>query len=183
MDNNDKFEALTNMAAELNASLAADILDVPIVEHFKIQKTFHPNIIFAAVSDDDYIEQFVFDSVLPESVDIEEKIKQVVADTVEEMKKNELEYPNDNLYFYKLHKSVFDYRVYIQNFIKEVDDSVILIKQFNVYFIEPESRNFYQLSLSSCPVDFQTVDQKELENQLYSVLVKIMDGIKYIENE
>ena len=120
---------------------------------------------------------------MPENVDVEEKIKQVVADTIEEMKNNDLKYQNDNLYFYKLHKSVFDYRVYIQNFIKEVDDSVILIKQFNVYFIEPTSRNFYQLSLSSCPVDFQTVNQKELENQLYSILVKIMDGITYLENE
>ena len=104
MDNNDKLEALMNMAAELNAGLAADILDVPIIEHFKLQKTFHPNIIFAAVSDDDYIEQLVFDSVLPENVDVEEKIKQVVADTIEEMKNNDLKYPNDNLYFYKLHK-------------------------------------------------------------------------------
>lgn len=183
MENNDKFEALMNMAAELNASIAADILDVPIIEHFKLQETFHPKIIFAAVSDDDYIEQLVFDSVLPEDISIEDKIKDVVADTVEEMKRNDLKYPNDNLYFYKLHKSVFDYHVYIQNFVKEVDDSVILIKQFNVYFIEPKSRNFYQLSLSSCPVDFKTVDQKELENQLYSILVKIMDNVTYMENE
>lgn len=177
----DKFNTLMDMAAKLNANLEADILDVPIIEHFKVQDVFNPNVMFVAVSDDDYIEQFIFDSVLPEDVTVGDKIIQVVADTIEEMKKNDLKYPEDNLYFYKLHESVFDYRIYIQNYIKEVDGSDILIKQFNVYFIEPKTRNFYQLSLSSCPVDYNTVNQTELEEQLYSILVKILDNITYSE--
>lgn len=180
MDN--KVDFLVNMASRMNAKLEADILDVPVIEHFKLQDILHPNIIFAAVSDEDYIEQFVFDSILPKDLTLEEKINQVISDTIAEMKKNNLKYPNDNLYFYRIHKSVFDYRVYIQNYIKEVDNSIILIKQFNVYFMEPKNRYFYQLSLSSCPVDYTTTNHRKLEEQLYSILVKIMDNIRYSNN-
>jgi hypothetical protein len=176
-----KEDILMNIATDLNTYLEADILDVPIIDHFKVQEGFSPNIMFVAVSDDDYIEQLVFDSVLPTDISVEEKINQVIADTINEMKNNGLINPEDNLYFYKDHKSLFDYKIYIQNFVKDIEDSTILIKQFNVYFIEPNTRNFYQLSLSSGPVDYNTVDQKELEKQLYFILEKILDDISYSE--
>lgn len=176
-----KEDILMNIATDLNTYLEADILDVPIIDHFKVQEGFSPNIMFVAVSDDDYIEQLVFDSVLPTDISVEEKINQVIADTINEMNNNGLINPEDNLYFYKDHKSLFDYKIYIQNFVKDIEDSTILIKQFNVYFIEPNTRNFYQLSLSSGPVDYNTVDQKELEKQLYFILEKILDDISYSE--
>ena len=176
-----KEDILMNIATDLNTYLEADILDVPIIDHFKVQEGFSPNIMFVAVSDDDYIEQLVFDSVLPTDISVEEKINQVIADTINEMKNNGLINPEDNLYFYKDHKSLFDYKIYIQNFVKDIEDSAILIKQFNVYFIEPNTRNFYQLSLSSGPMDYNTVDQKELEKQLYYILEKILDDISYSE--
>ena len=177
----DKDEIIRNIAADLNTYLDADILDVPIIDHFKVQEGFSPNIMFVAVSDDDYIEQLVFDSVLPEEMTVEQKIDQVITDTIQEMKNNELNNPEENLFYYKDHKALFDYKVYVQNFVKDIEDSTILIKQFNVYFMEPKTRNFYQLSLSSGPMDYNTVDQKELEKQLYFILEKILDDISYSE--
>ena len=177
----DKEERMMNIVKDLNTHLEADILDVPIIDHFKVQKFFNPNVMFVAVSDDGYIEQLVFDSTLPENLSLDNKINQVINDTILEMKNVGLNNPDDNLYFYKEHKALFDYKIYIQNFIKDIEGSTILIKQFNVYFMEPKTRNFYQLSLSSCPVDYTTVNQKELEKQLYFILEKILNDIVYSE--
>ena len=55
-----KEDILMNIATDLNTYLEADILDVPIIDHFKVQEGFSPNIMFVAVSDDDYIEQLVY---------------------------------------------------------------------------------------------------------------------------
>lgn len=176
----DKKEKAIQMARSLNNKLEASIMNVPVLEGFNIIKnTPADNIIFAAISEDHYIEQLVADSYLKEEDTLESKIEESINTTEEYMGQANLELKAFK--FLKEFNGEFKFRVYIQDYIINTPTQGA-IRQINAYFVESKYNKFYQLSLSTGPIKvpsnvFQP-GEIDLENDpITKDLVEMMDTI------
>ena len=80
---------------------------------------------------------------------------------------------------FKLHKKYsangLDFVVYIQDNIMNANGKRRLIRQFNIYFVEPKSGGFHLLSLASPP--FNLPSDKIIADKIDLVNDKITNGL------
>lgn len=185
---NKKEEAI-KIAKDLNKKLEASIINVPVLEGFNIIKnTTSDDIVFAAITEDHYIEQLVAGDYLNEQDTLESKIEESIQETKEFINKSNLESPLQNFILLKELESTFKFKIYVQDYIIKTS-TPSGIRQLNAYFIEPRYNKFYQLSLSTGPIAIPSTIYEpgkiDLENDnITKDLIKMMDtiltNIKYV---
>ena len=184
-DNMSKDKVL-DFAKRLNEKYT-DNLNIPILGGFK--PVVNPGTMFTAVSDEGYVEQFIVDSKLLNGEDFESHLNKVIDNTTLAMQNAGLENADAN---FKLHKKYsangLDFVVYIQDNIMNANGKRRLIRQFNIYFVEPKSGGFHLLSLASPPFNLPSdkiiADKIDLVNDkitncLDKACKDIMDHITY----
>ncbi len=162
-----------------------DNLNIPILGGFKVIN--NPGTMFTAVSDEGYVEQFIVDSKLVDGEDFESHLAKVIESTTIAMQNAGLDKPS-----LKLHKEYeannLKFKVYIQDNKILAGNKERFIRQFNIYFVEPNSGAFHLLSLATPPFDLPTdkiiVDKIDLVNDkitngLDTACTDIMNHITY----
>jgi len=176
------------MAQTLNLRLHAEQLFIPLINNFKIEQVQDPQIVFSA-TDGMFVEQLVSDGSMNTNETFEQRIDLVVKNTLNFMKGySELNNEN-NLFFYKDYSNgIFNYKIYVQDFIVNVQDTTKVIRQFNAYFIEPEFNDFYQLTIASPALQMPTeilklgvvdINNDQITQSLDNLLKLVMDNLKY----
>lgn len=186
----DRKEQAIQMAKSLNNKLEASIMNVPVLEGFNIMRNAtSDNIIFAAISENHYIEQLIADAYLKENETLDSKIEESIKTTEEYMAKAKLSQSDKNFIFLKEYSGTFKFKVYIQDYVIN-NPKPSAIRQINAYFVEPQYNKFYQLSLSTGPIALPSEVYKagiiDLESDLITKeLVEMMDiiisNIKYVQ--
>ena len=184
-----KKEQVIEMAKNLNNRVEAGIINIPILEGFDIiENVTEPNIIFAAISENRYIEQLIVGDTLKENETLEDKVKETIKISEEYMEKQDLEYAQDNFIHLRDYNNNFKFKVYIQDYIFKDSSERRAIRQINAYFIEPEYNKFYQLSISTGPIGIPTKMLKmgkiDLQNDLITrelvlMMETLITNIKY----
>lgn len=176
------------MAQTLNLRLHAEQLFIPLINNFKIEQVQDPQIVFSA-TDGMFVEQLVSDGSMNTNETFEQRIDLVVKNTLNFMKGySELNNEN-NLFFYKDYSNgIFNYKIYVQDFIVNVQDTTKVIRQFNAYFIEPEFNDFYQLTIALPALQMPTeilklgvvdINNDQITQSLDNLLKLVMDNLKY----
>lgn len=176
------------MAQTLNLRLHAEQLFIPLINNFKIEQVQDPQIVFSA-TDGMFVEQLVSDGSMNTNETFEQRIDLVVKNTLNFMKGySELNNEN-NLFFYKDYSNgIFNYKIYVQDFIVNFQDTTKVIRQFNAYFIEPEFNDFYQLTIASPALQMPTeilklgvvdINNDQITQSLDNLLKLVMDNLKY----
>lgn len=178
----DRKEQAIKLAKNLNNKLEASIMNVPVLEGFNIMKnTTSENIVFAAISENHYIEQLIADAHLKEDETLDSKVEESIKTTEEYMAKAKLSQSTKNFIFLKEYNGTFKFKIYIQDYIIN-NPTPRAIRQINAYFVEPQYNKFYQLSLSTAPITIPSETYKpgkiDLESDLITKdLVEMMDVI------
>ena len=177
-----------NMAQTLNFRLHAEQFSIPMLQNFKIEETQDPQIVFNA-TDGMFIQQLVSDGTMRMNETLEQRIDLVVKNTINFMKKYSKLNNDNSLFYYKDYSNgIFNYKVYVQDFIIEVDNVKKIIRQMNAYFIEPNFRDFYQLTISSPALQMPTeilrlgvVDliNDQITRSIDNILNQVMSNMSY----
>ncbi len=181
-----KNEKAVEFAKKLNENYT-DSLNIPILGGFKVVE--NPGTMFTAVSNEGYMEQFIVDGRLRENETFEEHLKEAIQETKKSMRDNGLANPDKYIKFLRKYSANgLDFTIYIQDNIIEVNNTKRIIRQFNMYFLENNSRAFQLLTLSTPPFELPTniinIDEIDLENDeitksLNNTCTDIMDHISY----
>ena len=170
--NNNQMDAALKLAKIMNYRKHAEMLDIPLLNGFEVKKSDVPSVILLATNNG-IMEQLVSDGTIDES--FEERIKLVISNTKDFMKKTGCQNIDDSFIYYKDYSNgVFDYKLYFCDIVK--DNKVV--RQINAYFIEPESRYFYEIILAAPPIDKIDVNDNITKNILQRLKV-ILNNIKY----
>lgn len=177
-----------NMAQTLNFRLHAEQFSIPMLQNFKIEETQDPQIVFNA-TDGMFIQQLVSDGTMRTNETLEQRIDLVVKNTINFMKKYSQLNNDNSLFYYKDYSNgIFNYKVYVQDFIIEVDNVKKIIRQMNAYFIEPNFRDFYQLTISSPALQMPTEILKlgvvdlindQITRSIDNILNQVMSNMSY----
>lgn len=145
-----------NIASMMNFRLHAEQLDIPVINNYKVEIVQEPQIVFSA-TDGMFVEQLVSDGPMMQNETFEHRIDLVVKNTTNFMKSYSPLNNEKSLFYYKdCSNGIFNYKIYVQDFIIEVDNITKVIRQFNAYFIEPKFNDFYQLTISSPAIEMPT---------------------------
>lgn len=176
------------MAQTLNFRLHAEQLSIPLINNFKIEQVQDPQIVFSA-TDGMFVEQLVSDGSMNTNEKFEQRIDLVVKNTLNFMKGYSDLNNENNLFFYKDYSNgFFNYKIYVQDFIVNVQGTTKVIRQFNAYFIEPEFNDFYQLTIASPALQMPTeilklgvvdINNDQITQSLDNLLKLVMDNLKY----
>jgi len=170
----DMDQVVIDMTKELNEKNILDNVKVPILKGY--EELEFSGTIFTAASITDSLEQFLCDGIITEP--FEEHIEKVIKDTLEAMKEGKLEV-NDNTIFYlsDYHTKDFYFKVYVQDNIGEG----MIIRQFNMYFMDPKTNAFYQLSLTTAPYPTSQMEYvtNEFSHKMLPTLKSLMDQVHY----
>lgn len=182
-----------NIAKNMNTLAHLESLLIPILDGFteEQQNLTDPNhrIVFTATKNNT-VELFAADGVLDDNESFGERINKVVRQINEEVKTNEL-YKEDRKYlvYYKDYTSSFNYKIYIQDILTGSKDDLKFIRQLSAYFVEPQTREFYQISMSAGSYsvnkgykllrDIENYEEDEIVKGLEKDLTLIMDNIVY----
>lgn len=147
-------------------------LAIPVLEEYKVIEE-DSDAIFIAVSPDNSVEQYLEDGQLEENETFDQRLKKVLEETKESMKSYGL-LEKDFVYLGEIKNPPFDFRLFLQDNIKDG----MIVRQINAYFIEPESRYFYEITLSAPQMVLETVNEFVLKN-LYDRMRFIVTNIKY----
>lgn len=177
-----------NMAQTLNFRLHAEQFSIPMLQNFKIEETQDPQIVFNA-TDGMFIQQLVSDGTMRMNETLEQRIDLVIKNTINFMKKYSQLNNDNSLFYYKDYSNgIFNYKVYVQDFIIEVDNVKKIIRQMNAYFIEPNFRDFYQLTISSPALQMPTEILKlgvvdlindQITRSIDNILNQVMSNMSY----
>ncbi len=181
-----KDEKAIDFVKKLNETYT-DSLNVPILGGFKVVE--NPGTLFTAVSNEGHVEQFIVDGKLLDNEVFESRLEKVILKTKQSMRDSGLANPDKHLTFLKKDSSNgLDFTVYVQDNIIKVDDKERLIRQFNMYFLEPNSKGFHLLTIANPPIELPNdkviIDKIDLENDelaksLDVTATDIMDHISY----
>ena len=174
----DAQEAAIQMAKTMNLKMHARILNVMIPTQMTISYPNDAQTIFIGQTGP-IVEQLVADGPINNQT-IEQRIEIVISTT-----NNFLQMQNISsvFKFYEDYKTnLFDFKVYVQ----DMDMGPRLSRSFNVYFIEPTFRDFYQFSVSVIldkPVTKLKMDCIDVENDpitkiIYDYFKYFMDTLK-----
>lgn len=186
----DRKEQAIQLAKSLNNKLEASIMNVPVLEGFNIMKsTTSENVIFAAISENHYIEQLIADAYLKEDETLDSKIEESIKITEEYMAKAKLTQSDKNFIFLKEFNATFKFKVYIQDYMIN-NPTPRAIRQINAYFVEPHYNKFYQLSLSTGPIVLPSevykpgnidLESDSITKELVEMMDIIISNIKYVQ--
>ena len=184
-----KKEKAIQIAKDLNKKLEASIMNVPVLEGFNpINNNASENIVFAAMTEDHYIEQLISGDYLNEGDTLESKIEDTIKETKEYMNNSNLESPSNNFIFLKELEGTFKFKIYVQDYIMKTK-TPSAIRQLNAYFIEPRYNKFYQLSLSTGPIAIPStifepgiinLENDKITRELIEMMDIILSNIKYV---
>lgn len=169
--NDEEKEILLN---DILDNLHKSTLAIPVPDGYKIQED-SMGAIFTAKSDDNSFMQYLEDGQLDDDETFEARLKKVINETEKSIV--ESGFRNNELKFLKdIDTELFNFKLYLQ-------DNVVgnvLIRQVNAYFIEPESRYFYEICLAAPPIDKSDTNDNITKNILYR-LEYVLNNIKYNE--
>lgn len=176
------------MAQTLNLKLHAEQLFIPLINNFKIEQVQDPQMILSA-TDGMFIEQLVSDGPMNPNETFEQRINLVEKNTLNFMKSHSSLNNEQNLFFYKDYSNgIFNYKIYVQDFIVNVQNTTKVIRQLNAYFIEPKFNDFYQLTIASPALQMPTeilklgvvdIASDQITQSLDNLLKLLMDNLKY----
>ena len=119
----------------------------------------------------------------------EQRINLVEKNTLNFMKSHSSLNNEQNLFFYKDYSNgIFNYKIYVQDFIVNVQNTTKVIRQLNAYFIEPKFNDFYQLTIASPALQMPTeilklgvvdIASDQITQSLDNLLKLLMDNLKY----
>ena len=189
MDEN--LEKALNLAKKLNSISNAERLSIPVLDGFDITREEQPysNVVFLAQKDN-MIEQFIVDGSLEDEETITQRIEKVVEAIRDKTDKNPLYEKENYIYNYRTYKNdLFDFYIYVQDIIIGTKKNKQFIRQLNAYFIEPEEKEFCQVSVASGPYipsddnplisEIKELSSNRIINNIDSALNIILDNISY----
>jgi hypothetical protein len=186
---------INNVAAEMNRmhnyKAHANTLFVPLFNGFvKEPESSNPQLIFLATGSG-LTEQLVSDGAMNNGETFDDRITLVINSTKNFMKKQNLEDPDKNIFYYKDFKTdKFLFKVYVQDMIIPIKGERKLIRQLSAFFVEPHFNDFYQLSLAAGPFTMPAemiktgvvdLDNDKVTQTLVNMLNTLMQNIKYKE--
>ena len=133
--NKEKKDKLLN---EILETLHKSLIAVPIIKGYRVitEKT---DALIVAKDMENSVEQFLEDGKLDKDETFEDRLEKVLKQTKKSMVANGLQ-EKELEHFGSYDNKLFHFEIYIQDTIK--DD--IQIRQLNAYFIEPDSKYFYE---------------------------------------
>lgn len=130
----------------------------------------NPGTIFSAVAITDSVEQFLCDGIIEDT--FEEHIDKSIEQTKEAMKLSGMEVNDDTIFYLDdFQSSDFLFRVYIQDCIAEG----MIVRQFNMYFMDPKTNAFYQIALSTAP--YPTSMEEHVKNELTDKMMNTLETL------
>ena len=170
--NNDQ---LMDFVSDLNEKNILSSVSVPILDGFQLIP--NEGTLFTAVSDENFIQQFLYDGILEDGEDFESRLDKVVEDTKKFMRESGLSDVEHNFHFFKKYKnSDFRFKIYIQdNILNEK-----IMRQFNIYFVDDDTREFFEVTFCCCPysIDEEDYVREDLTMSMISTINNLMDNIK-----
>lgn len=170
MDNN-----LMNFIDDLNDKKFLRDVKVPVLDGFRIVP--NEGTLFTAVSDDNYVEQFMTDGILDFGETFDKHVDKVIKDTKQFMRDASMIDVDESFIFCKNYSTLkYDFKIYIQDNI--LNDKII--RQFNIYFIDKNTHAFYEITFSSRPYHLSELDY--LNNDVTSnMLTTVNNMLDYIQ--
>lgn len=169
---------INGFVKELNDKYYIQNILVPILDNFKIIPGNNDGVIFAAISNERYLEQYICDGILEKNETIDDHINKVIDDTKEAMTANGFDDVKNSFRFFKGYSNkFFNFKVYLQTL--RLTDKILM--QYNVFFVDPKSNAFFQLSLTTCPYgkeDFEAINNNITTN-MDKTMTTVMDKIRY----
>ena len=162
------------LVKDLNQLEYLNHVKVPILDGFHVVP--NEGTLFTAISDVNYIQQFLCDGILDENDSFEEHVTKVMKDIERTMKSAGLEDVDNNIHFLKDYRTKsFTFKVYILDNIAKGK----VIRQFNMFFLDPKYRSFYQLSLATSPYPIKDLDyvREELTMNILTTINNLMDNV------
>lgn len=174
-----KLDIILDIADEANRTLTKKDLIIPILDNFEIlEQNKDSNSSFFVAKYQNNLEQFYADGVLDKNESLEDHIKKVNNSIEDNVSNNEL-YKDKNymIYFKAYQTSEFTFKIYLQDILLGTLDNLRFVRQITSYFVNNETNEFCQLSLSSGPYEvnerFKLLDNiKDLDND---EIIKILD--------
>ena len=134
------------------------------------------------------MEQLTSDGYIKDE-EFEERIRLVIHNTKQYMKNNGCENVDNSFIYYKdYNNGIFNFKLYIQDLIINVQNQKKVIRNFIAYFLEPKLHDFYQLTLGAGPFNMPTELLKpgiiDLENDQITISLNnamnlILNNLKY----
>lgn len=162
---------------ELNERYYIQNILVPILDGF----TLIPNNslgIFAAISKDKYMEQFLCDGILQDNENFEDHLNKVIVDVKSSMRDAGFEDVDNNVKFLKtFNNGLFEFKIYTQDLVKGEK----ILRQYNAYFLDPESKAFYQISLTTCPysINDKFIVETSITSNMDKTMKDLMKKVRY----
>ena len=183
---------INDLVIKLNTVENIDKMNIPILDDFKVLRneiTKDSNVILVAKKDNT-IEQFLTEGTIPEEVSIDEKVDEVISNIDRQIRNNPLYKNRQYMKFYKEYDNgTFKFLIYIQDILTGTKKSTSFVRQANAYFIEPNGREFCQVSIAAGRYakseETPIIDEiKDIENdKITTILIKnlylILDNLKY----
>ena len=169
-------DLVMNLTKKLNENEFLANVQVPILDGFHVVP--NEGTLFTALSDVNYIEQFLSDGVLAEGDTFDEHVKKVLKDIEKTMKDAGLEDPEGNIHFLKDYIThTFNFKVYVQDNIGNGK----VIRQFNMFFVDPDYNAFYQISLAASPYPISELNfvREELTMNMITTINNLMDNVTH----
>lgn len=154
---------------------------VPILDGFSLIQE-NNSVLFGAISKEKYLQQYLCDGILSEGESFEEHLARVIEKTKKSMMESGFDNPDSSIKFFKDYKNnFFDFKVYLQDLVKNGK----MLRQYNIYFVDPKSNAFYQVSLTTCPysVNDRTTIETNITSSMDSTMSELMKKIRYREKK
>ena len=157
---------------ELMNNLHKATLKIPILKGYEIDEK-QKQALMVAKAKDHSVEQYLEDGKLNENETVQDRIKKVITEAEQEMQKMGLK--ESKITFLEEFKSdILQFYLYLQDNITENKQ----IRQINAYFIEPESKYFYQITLATPPM-LKTDINDIVTNNILTKIKFILKNIQY----
>ncbi len=163
-----------DVASKLNEYTYLDNVKVPVLVGYELVP--NEGTIFTAAAPTGAIEQFLCDGTMEDS--FEEHIENVLKDMRYTMEAMELNMKEDSISFYKDYSNDhFQFKVYTQ----DLNGNDLFIRQFNIFFVDPKTNAFYQLSLSSAPYpeSLRSTVTEKIMNRMVPMVEELIQEIHY----
>ena len=169
---------INEFVKELNDNYYLQNILVPVLDGFKIIPGNNDSVIFAAISNERYLEQYICDGFLEKDESFSDHINKVIDGTKKAMTANGFNDVNNSFRFFKGYSNkFFEFKVYLQT----LDLKDRILRQYNVFFVDSKSNAFFQLSLTSCPYSKEDFDKlgDKITSNMDKTMTTVMDKIKY----
>ena len=184
--NDNNIDKIISMAKLMNLREHANQLRIPLLKDFNIIQDNSPQTIFVAEKDG-CLEQITTDGYIDESID--ERIDLLINNTKDYMLNSGCIDTDKSFKYYKDYtNNTFNYKIYVCDLIVPANDGIKVVRQFNAYFIEEKMHDFYQVSISSTPMNYPNdilkIDMIDIENdsvtkELYNKLIAVLNNLGY----